>query len=214
MTLETLEFLRLLPAFMRGDGAARGLAGAMDSTVPPLAERASALSTWDAIGALPDAELDELAWELNITWYDSGADAATKRELIKNSDLVRSRFGTPWAVEELTRAYFGGGKAVEWFEYGGEPGHFRIYSDNIDLTNALYKPFLSKLDKVKRVSQWLDEIRIPQTGTVSAHYAVNSSVYERDSYDLDITPVYTFTARTALNMGVYERYDLYTHTHT
>jgi phage tail P2-like protein len=127
MTLQTLEFLRLLPVFMRGGGAARGLGAAMGRLIPPLAAYAAALSTWDAIDRLSESELDELAWELYITWYDSGADILTKRELVRSSYLVRARHGTPWAVEELLRAYFGNGEVSEWFEYGGEPFYFRIY---------------------------------------------------------------------------------------
>jgi hypothetical protein len=71
--LSDLEFVRLLPQFMREDPAVRGLAAGIDSIVPALAERLETLSTWDCLDKLPEAELDELAWELNIPWYNYGA---------------------------------------------------------------------------------------------------------------------------------------------
>jgi phage tail P2-like protein len=159
VTLGTLDFLRLLPVFMRGDGAARGLAAALDRVVPSFAERAHALSTWDVIDVLPESELDELAWELYITWYDSGADIETKRELIRSSYLVRARFGTPWAVEEFARAHFGNGVVSEWFEYGGEPFFFRLYV--VVDPRADYgvgrRRLLDGLWRVKNVRSHLDE---------------------------------------------------------
>ena len=59
------------------------------------------VSIWDQIDKLDDATLDELAYELGIGWYKSTADIATKREIIKASDIVHAKLGTPWAVEKL-----------------------------------------------------------------------------------------------------------------
>ena len=116
MKLSTLEFIRLLPRFMREDGAVKGLAAAMDEIVPELAQSTATLSTWDHIDELTEAELDALAWELNILWYDTGASLDTKRALVKDSDLVYKRLGTKWAVENVINSYFGEGFVEEWFE--------------------------------------------------------------------------------------------------
>ena len=45
MKLSTLEFLRLLPAFMRGDLAVQGLAHGIDAIVPALAASVQQLTT-------------------------------------------------------------------------------------------------------------------------------------------------------------------------
>ena len=115
MKLTTLEFVRLLPQFMREDGAVKGLSAAMDQIVPELARSTATLSTWDHIDELNEAELDALAWELNILWYDTGATLDTKRALVKDSDLVYKRLGTKWAVENVINSYFGEGYVTEWF---------------------------------------------------------------------------------------------------
>lgn len=62
MKLSTLEFIRLLPAFMRDDAAVRGLAAGLDEIIPGLAQSLSRLTTWDRIDELSEDELDDLAW--------------------------------------------------------------------------------------------------------------------------------------------------------
>ena len=160
MKLSNIEFLKLIPQFMRDDDAVRGLAASIDEIVPGLAASVDKLSTWDHIDKLSDAELDELAWELNIPWYETTAPLAIKREVVKNSDKVYKHIGTKWAVENIIKTYFGDGYIMEWFEYEGEPGHFRVYSSNPSLNNERLTEFLSLLNKTKRASAKLDGISI------------------------------------------------------
>lgn len=160
MKLSDLELVKLLPQFMRDDAAVKGLAAGVEEVVKGLSASVAALSTWDHIDSLPESELDELAWELNIQWYDTGANIDVKRDLIKNSDKVFQRLGTKWAVENIIKSYFGEGHIEEWFEYSGEPGHFRVISTNPALNNERLAEFLNLLNKVKRASAKLDGIFI------------------------------------------------------
>lgn len=160
MKLRNLDFVRLLPQFMQNDAAVRGLADGINQIVPQLSASIKALSTWDSIDLLSEAELDDLAWELNILWYDKTASVEIKRELIKNSDQVYKHLGTKWAVENVVKTYFGNGYITEWFEYNGEPGHFRVHSSNPSITNEKLDDFLVLLGKVKRASAKLDGIFI------------------------------------------------------
>jgi phage tail P2-like protein len=160
MKLSNIEFIKLLPQFMRDDDAVRGLAAAIDKIIPILIEPISMLPTWDCIDKLGDKELDELAWELNIPWYDSRTTLEIKRDVIKNSDRVYKHIGTKWAVENIINTYFGDGYIKEWFEYGGEPGHFQVYSSNPSLNNERLAEFIDLLNKIKRASAKLDSIVI------------------------------------------------------
>lgn len=167
MKLTELEFIKLLPQFMRDDQAVQGLSLAMDIIIPQLSESVEALSTWDQIDSLSEAELDELAWELNIQWYDTGATLEVKRDLIKDSDKVFQRLGTRWAVENIISTYFGEGYVEEWFEYDGEPGHFRVLSPNPSINEESLNAFLNLLNKVKRASAKLDAVIITLSGQVN-----------------------------------------------
>lgn len=183
MKLDSLEFVRLLPQFMRDDLAVRGLAAGLDEIVPELAESVRRLTTWDKIDELSEDELDELAWELNILWYDKGANIDTKRELVKESDKVYKHLGTKWAVETVIQAYFGDGYLREWFEYEeGEPGHFRVYSSNPTLNNERLNEFMEMLDRVKRHSSKLDGIYITLAGELRLAAGVGVREVSRESY--------------------------------
>lgn len=180
MTLNTLEFLRLLPRFMTDDLAVKALAGGIDELAPEIANACGILTTWDKINELSEEELDELAWELNILWYDTGANVQTKRELILNSDKVYKHLGTKWAVENVINTYFGDGYLREWFEYEGNPGYFRVYSTNPTVNNERLTEFLNILEKVKRHSAILEGIYITLTGEMklSAGCQVHDTSFE------------------------------------
>ena len=158
MKLSELEFIRLLPQFMRDDGAVKGLATGMDLIIPQLSQSIEYLTTWDQIDNLSEAELDDLAWELNILWYELDADIEIKRDVIKNSDRVYQHLGTKWAVENVVNSYFGNGYVKEWFEYDGQPGRFRVYTSNPDVTGIKLQSFLNLLQKVKRASAKLEAV--------------------------------------------------------
>lgn len=181
MKLKDIEFIRLLPQFMRDDDAVRGLAAGIDAIIPSLSESLEALSTWDHIDDLSEAELDELAWELNILWYDFNAQVAIKRDLVRNSDKVWKHIGTKWAVENVIKSYFGNGYVEEWFEYGGEPGRFRVNSSNPSINADQISAFLNILGKVKRASAKLDTILITLAGEMmlSSGIAFHETTFEQ-----------------------------------
>lgn len=164
MNLQNIDFIRLLPQFMRDDTANQGLAAGVNGLVSDLSKSVGLLSTWNHIDEIPESELDELAWELNVAWYDNNASIDTKRSLIRNAMEVHRTLGTKWAVESVVRSYFGDGYIEEWFVYGGEPGHFMVYSSNPTLTGEKVNEFLAVLDKVKRASSILDGVIISLSG--------------------------------------------------
>ena len=184
MKLSDIEFLKLLPQFMRNDDAVRGLAAGIDSIIPQLATEIEKLSTWDCIDKLSSAELDELAWELNILWYDASAPIEVKRNLVRDSDKVYKKLGTKWAVENVINTYFGDGYIEEWFQYGGDPGHFRVYSDNPTLNESKFTEFLNLLNKVKRASAKLDGVYITLTGQMNLSAGVGLHEVSSEQYDI------------------------------
>lgn len=182
MTLHNLDFMRLLPQFMRDDGAVRGLAAGFDRLIPKLAAAVEKLSTWDHIDSLGEKELDALAWELNILWYDTGATLEVKRGVVKNSDAVHQRLGTKWAVENVVETYFGVGRVEEWWQYGGEPGHFRVVSSNPSLSAEKLNEFVYLVHKVKRASAKLDVVMIEVGGELNMFAGVALHEVSHEKY--------------------------------
>lgn len=163
MKLQDIEFIKLLPEFMRDDLTNIGLSKSIDNLIKYLAAYGPKFSIWTAIDILQEDELDKLAQDLNLTWYEKSADISIKRTLIRNSDEMKRNLGTGWAVEQIILAYFGNGHIDEWFEYDGTPGCFKVISSNPSVTQENLNKFLRILEKVKRKSAHLEKVDIRLT---------------------------------------------------
>lgn len=142
MKISELDFVRLLPVFMRDDEAVIALCKAVDTLLGEPAKRVSTIRTWDKIDELNEAELDELAWELDIDWYDStGMGLEEKRETIKLAQQIKRKRGTKWAVEQLITAYLGEGYVAEWFERDKDPFTFVALTPNTEITDEQLAKF-------------------------------------------------------------------------
>lgn len=177
MDLANMDFVRLLPAFMQTDAANISLAGSVNTIVEELYSKIVLFSTWDKIDYLKSDELDMLAEELHISWYDKTAAIDVRRNIIKESDLVHAKLGTNWAAKQVISKYFGEGEIVDWYTYGGEPGHFKVQTLNQSILKEKYEQFISILDKVKRKSTQIDSIELILDGLleVRTHLAFTSS---------------------------------------
>ena len=182
MNLKNIDFIKLLPQFMQDDKFNIGLAKGIDTVTHDIEAHISTMSTWDSIDSLTEEELDALAWELGIDWYRIDAEIYIKRQLIKDSRKMSGKLGTKWAVERIINTYFGEGFISEWFEYNGEPGHFKVFSSNPTVTNENLQEFLSILDKVKRASSHLDGIVITLTGRMFLHLGIGIHEASFDTY--------------------------------
>ena len=156
MKVSELEFLRLLPAFMRDDEAAIALSKAMNRLIGEPSKRLKTLRVWDNIDNLNEAECDELAWELDVDWYDStGMSLEEKRATLKIAQQIKRKRGTKWAVERLISAYFGEGYIMEWYEMYGTPYTFVALTTNPHITAQNFGKFVEAVKAAKNVRSHL-----------------------------------------------------------
>ena len=150
MKLSELDFVRLLPAFMREDEAVIALSKAMNELFKEPGARLDTLRTWDKIDELTEEECDALAWELDVDWYDStGMKLEEKRETIKLAQQIKRKRGTKWAVDRLISAYFGEGYVEEHDEIDGTPFAFTVYTTNPDTMVDNYNKFVEAVKAAK-----------------------------------------------------------------
>nr|DAT17527.1 MAG TPA: tail protein [Caudoviricetes sp.] len=184
MKLDTLEFIKLLPDFMKDDGCIKALSESIDEIFRPVAQDLKKLSDWDRIDSMTESELDELAWECDISWYDKTADIDTKRNICKNSDRIFMTRATTAAVEEVLSAYFSHAKLREHFEYDNiAPHHFKIETTDVNSYTDKLLLFLSSLEKTKRKSQWLDAIVLLLQGSGIFYTGVGVSIRSKTTFD-------------------------------
>lgn len=150
MKVSELDFLQLLPVFMRDDEAVMALSNAVNELMGNM--QLDTLSTWDKIDELNEKECDELAWELDIDWYEpSSLSLAEKRETIKIAPQIKRKRGTKWAVERLISLYLGEGGIEEWHELlePGIPYTFKVYTSNPDVTEEMFNNFKNAVSIAK-----------------------------------------------------------------
>ena len=160
MKLENLDLLSLQAWYMQHDPVIKAFCQVLEIDFKEIAKALPSISEWNQIDNYNDELLDELAWEYHIDWYDSTVDEYIKKKLLKNSDKVHMRLGTPWAVEQVVTDFFGDSSISEWFEYGGEPHFFRIFTGAPLKTYDDYMKFMGRLEKIKRKSSWLEFMQI------------------------------------------------------
>jgi phage tail P2-like protein len=119
------------------------------------------------IDAVNVSVLPYLAEQLHVLdegWADARTEAAQRRLLRRAIELHRHK-GTRWAVEAALDVLGLGCRVEEWFQYGGEPGRFRVDLISTEpLSEAFYGQGIERavelITKSKNVRSHLEAIRI------------------------------------------------------
>lgn len=121
-----------LPPALKVDTSTEALA---EATAEVLADRVAEIDRLrivSNIDNLEEALLAILARDFKVDWWDANYSLEEKRQTVKDSWRVHKTLGTKAAVETAIRAIYPLTTVEEWFEYDGEPYHFRL---NIDITS-------------------------------------------------------------------------------
>lgn len=180
MELKNVDILKLCPAFMREDKTNQILAQGCNNLFQRWAQNAERLVIVNQIDNLSAAELDQLAKDTNIFWYNESANISVKRAIIKNSPIVFNRLGTVWAVESVMNDYLPDSELQEWFDYKGTEGYFRLVTNNTEILTTDFQIFLNVLDATKRKSQWLEDVilKLEQQLTLYPAFGVVETTHE------------------------------------
>lgn len=162
----------ILPENLKTTADVQSISYAVMKAMQRLQNYAVRAKIFSAINELPEKILDILAVELRAHYYREEMDLETKKNIIKNTMIWHRYAGTSWAVEKLIEAVFGTGEVIEWFDYSGDPGHFKISTDNYSLTGYELEEFNSIIQHVKRKSSILDAIEITLNASMNIYYGV------------------------------------------
>lgn len=152
-----------LPYILRQQPEVRAMAYALQNFMGIIRKLIAQTRVFTSDEALTHAVCDRLAVEWRVPQYSEEYSISVKRELIKSTLSVYSNAGTKAAVENLVSTIFGSAEVEEWFEYGGEPCHFTITTDNPDVNSGDVAEFKAAAERLKRLSAWLDEIVLALT---------------------------------------------------
>lgn len=167
--LEDIHLLDLVPPNLRSDPKVVAAAEALNKQLREVTKYIPKVAIFHQIDELPAEWVDTLARQWHVDFYDPSLPLSQRRQLIKNSLAWHRRKGTPSAVEELITTVFGDGEVREWFEYGGQPGRFKVITSNSSVTAEDAERFLAALKSVSRASAHLDVIEITTTDTLQMY---------------------------------------------
>lgn len=111
---------------------------------------------------------DYMALCIPAPYYLSEYTDEQKLNLLKSAMATNTYSGTMQAVEEILQSVYDIGSFVPWYEYGGEPYHFKIQVD-VSLDHANLHTFTSMLKKVKAARSLIDAIEIKREATATAY---------------------------------------------
>ena len=113
---------------------------------------------YPAIDQLPEAVLDILAYDFKVDWWDANYSLEEKRRTLKDAWKVHRIKGTKAAVETAISAIYPGTQVQEWWEYGGEPYHFRLFlnAGEIRPDTEKHRKVLERVNYYKSLRSHLD----------------------------------------------------------
>lgn len=136
-------------------------------------------SIFPAIDTLPEDVLDILAYDLKCEWYEPDASIRNKRQAVKECILVHRYKGTKYAVETALHSMFDSAEVQEWFQYGGDPFHFKVkvYGS----TSSNLKKLYIKIHYAKNIRSVMDDVvfvLIPEKA-IEAFFGITLSSWKK-----------------------------------
>ena len=170
-------FMSVLPDFIAKDEhlaqlaevAARVMAKSMENIWKP--------ALYSRIDDMDEGALDILAEDLNVYWYDYNYDLATKRNVIKANFSVHQHMASKGAMITALSAVWADSNVEEWYEYGGDPYHFRVLLDISESSDPVeLEKIRSTIMQYKNARSWLDGI----------YYTSQDSIAEIEAESQDV----------------------------
>ena len=108
-----------------------------------------------------------LAYAFKVDFWDESLSLEDKRALIKQSLALHRYKGTAWAIEQVFEALNIKAVVKEWFNYGGEPYHFKIdiSLEDKEITPARADELTKYIGIYKNVRSVLDELTLSYVQT-------------------------------------------------
>jgi len=152
------SMLRVLPDVLANDETMRAFCKVLADEFVRITEETIHTIIYNRLDDLPEEMLDILAYDFKVDWWDGDYTLAEKQRTLKDSWRVHRMMGTKAAVETAISAIYPDTKVLEWFEYDGEPYHFKLEIDaSYEGTDTeRHKRILDRVNFYKNLRSHLD----------------------------------------------------------
>lgn len=217
------EIYRLYPPVLKDDKDFSAIGVALTIQLLKNAELAGREIIYPEIDKLPESVLDALAYDFNVEWYDYEGTLEEKRNTISGCMNIHKSKGTKGAILTALKSVYDDVQVQEWFEYGGEPFHFKIIIKHSHSGFEKLTRLLQKVKYYKNARSYLDETIFEMDMSpppATAYFGTVSSSFEREDgaiLKMDIPadptlPVLAFTGMWAQSekreIGAVLHYDI------
>lgn len=172
--------LATLPDNLRRDETVRNISRAIEKELGEVSRAAGFLLLLSRLSELSEAFIDELAWQYHVDAYDQTLPLEQKRAMVRQALESHRKKGTAAVVQNAVSIILQEGYVEEWFQYGGEPYHFRVILIRGPMAGEdTLKRLVETVNAVKNVRSWLDYVQFYREMT-GALYIGNTSYCHRD----------------------------------
>lgn len=189
-----------LPVSIASDETVLNVCDAIKGSLQEVSANTSLVLILSRLDELSEALIDELAWQYHVDFYDQTYDIAQKRELVRKALEHHRHKGTAGVVQDVVSILFENAKVEEWFDYGGQPYHFRI----IVVTGPI--PVVGRFNKLleivweaKNVRSWCDFVQFHREESSELYFGGANGIHKRFEFTSDITQ--SITVNTPLYFG-------------
>ena len=198
-----------LPVALQKDPSVVALAEAIAELLARRPEEIDRLRIYPAIDRLDERLLDILAYDFKVDWWDADYSLEEKRRTLKDSWRVHKMLGTKAAVERAISAIYPHTQVLEWFEYGGEPYHFRldinITNDSVD--SAKQRRVLEQLNFYKNLRSHNDGVTyFVEAGVASIKTGTTAGLLEMAAIKIELPIPIRAVVRTGIAAILDEAY--------
>ena len=159
---------------------------AIDKQLQRLSRLARKLNVWSDLDHADPKHYDMMALTIDAPYYRSDLDDLQKLTVLKRSAELHKYAGTVKGVEGLITSIFDESSFIPWYEYNGDPYHFKIQT-NAQRTPELDRMFLNMLYGIKAARSQLDALELIRTlkqddyiGSMFSGYYVGKEIEQEE----------------------------------
>lgn len=157
--------LDIVPSSIRDDPQVRAACEAIDKELQQIYECIPSVCFWPNLDGQTSPMLDILMWEMHVDAWEIWATGQgeqdmtdeQKRRYIDDSINWHAHKGTKGICDQMLKLAFKDGELLEWYQYGGEPYHFRVITRDPNVDPVKQQQMIDAIMAVKNVRSWPDE---------------------------------------------------------
>jgi len=166
----SINLLDIMPESIKNDPQVQAMAAAVSQEIQSVSADIALCTLLARLDELPEEIVDSLAWQLHVDFYEPDLPIEQKRELVRQAIPWHKYKGTKWAVEQVVSIIFKEAKVKEWFEYDGDPYHFRVETEQTLANDTDLDRLVSMIDATKNTRSWLQDVTIKRTVNIGSSF--------------------------------------------